>query len=54
MALSWLIAYGVTFLIVEPLQVLCIACSPCCFDEDTRFGRCMSWMRFVYNELCAP
>lgn len=54
MALSWLIAYAVTFAIVEPLQVLILVCMPCLFDENTRCGRCMLWTRFIYNEICAP
>ena len=54
MAISWLIAYGVTFAIVEPLQVLIITCAPCIFDEDRKCGRLMVRCRFAYNELCAP
>ena len=52
--LSWVIAYGWTFTIVEPFQVLFLAFSPCLFNEETRCGRCMINCRFVYNELCAP
>ena len=44
----------VPFILIEPLQVFLIACAPCLFDEETAFGRCMSRIRFVYNELCAP
>ena len=54
MMMSWLIAYGVTFAIVEPMQVIVLACAPCLFDEETRFGRFMSWLRYIYNELCSP
>ena len=52
--LSWAIAYGWTFAIVEPFQVVFLAFSPCLFTEDTRCGRCMIQCRFIYNELCAP
>ena len=51
---SWVIAYGWTFAIVEPAQVLLLAGAPCLCDEETRLGRCCSNIRFVYNELCAP
>jgi len=54
MVLTWLVAYGVTFLVVEPIQICLLGCTPCCFDENTRFGRVMSKIRFWYNELCAP
>ena len=54
MVMSWLIAYGVTFAIVEPMQVLVLVCAPCLFDEETRLGRFMSWLRYIYNELCSP
>ena len=51
---SWAIAYGWTFLLVEPFQVFFLAFSPCLFDEDTRCGRNMVRCRTIYNELCAP
>ena len=54
MIISWLVAYGWTFAIVEPVQVIILAGTPCLFDEETRCGRCMSRARFIYNELCAP
>jgi len=54
MCMAWLIAYGVTFAIVEPLQVLVIACLPCLSDEETKCGRVCGRARFIYNELCAP
>ena len=53
-AAAWLMAYGWTFLLVEPFQVLFLAGAPCLFNEETRCGRCMIWCRFIYNELCAP
>lgn len=54
MCISWLMAYGWTFLLVEPFQILVLAGAPCLFNEDHRCGRCMVRCRFVYNELCAP
>lgn len=51
---SWLVAYGWTFAIVEPAQVLIIAGTPCLCDEETRLGRCCLRVQFVYNELFAP
>lgn len=54
MAISWLIAYGVTFALIEPIQVLIIACAPSLFDDSTRCGRVCLTCRFVYNELFAP
>jgi len=54
MILSWLIAYGVTAAIVEPIQILVVVCFPCLCDESTRCGRYMRKCQFVYNELCAP
>ena len=54
MALTWVIAYGVTFAIVEPVQVLVIAVFPSLMNSDTRVGRFCGRCRFVYNELCAP
>lgn len=54
MIVSWLVAYGWTFAIVEPVQILILVCAPCLFDDSTRCGRCMLWCKFIYNELCAP
>jgi hypothetical protein len=54
MCISWLIAYGLTFAIIEPLQVILLAGAPFLFDESHRCGRCMTNCRTVYNELCAP
>merc|ERR1712146_90823 len=54
MCIAWLMAYGWTFAIVEPVQVLILAGAPCLFNEDTRCGRCMLRCQFMYNELCAP
>merc|ERR1711998_111940 len=51
MILTWLIAYGWTFLLVEPAQVLILAGTPCMFNEETKCGRCCVRARFVYNEL---
>ena len=52
--LSWLIAYGITFAVIEPLQVCVIVCAPWLFDEKTRLGRFMKRLQYVYNEICAP
>jgi len=54
MVISWALAYGWTFAIVEPVQILILAGAPCLFNEDHACGRCMVRARFVYNELCAP
>ncbi len=54
MMMTWLVAYGVTFVIIEPIQIGVLACAPCCFDDSTLYGRLMSRLRFWYNELCAP
>ena len=54
MCMTWLIAYGITFALVEPFQVLVLAGAPCLFNEDHRCGRCMVSCRYYYNELCAP
>jgi len=54
MSVSWLIAYGLTFLLIEPVQVLLLAGAPFLFDETTLVGRCCLRVRLVYNELCAP
>ena len=40
MILTWIIAYGVTFAIIEPIQVCLLVCAPCLWNEDTRCGRC--------------
>ena len=50
-AVSWLMAYAWTFILVEPFQVIFLAGAPCLFNEETRCGRCMLWCRFIYNEL---
>ena len=49
MVLTWAIAYGVTFAIVEPVQVIFLVCTPCLFSEDHRCGRCMLQCRWIYN-----
>lgn len=54
MILSWLVAYGWTFVVIEPLQVLALAGAPCMFDERHCCGRCMIRLRTCYNELLAP
>lgn len=54
MCLTWLISWGVTFAIVEPLQVLVIACAPCWCNDDSRVGRYFFRCRVIYNEICAP
>mmetsp|Transcript_20586 Transcript_20586/g.52395 ORF Transcript_20586/g.52395 Transcript_20586/m.52395 type:complete len:522 (+) Transcript_20586:3-1568(+) len=54
MCMAWLVAYGVTFAVVEPVQVIVIALAPSLSDEDSRVGRFCGRCRFVYNELCAP
>ena len=54
MVMSWMISYAWTFLIVEPVQVVILACAPCLFNEEHTCGRCMGRIRFVYNELLSP
>ena len=54
MIVAWLIAYGQTFVVVEPIQILLLAGTPCLFNEETRCGRCCVRCRFIYNELLAP
>jgi len=54
MSVSWMIAYGLTFVLIEPAQVLLLASAPCLFDDSTKVGRCCLRVRLVYNELCAP
>lgn len=54
MAIGWVFAYGWTFAIIEPVQICILAGAPCMFNEQHRCGRCMSWLRFCYNELLAP
>ena len=54
MLVCWLIAYAVTFAIIEPFQICCLVCMPCLWDEETRLGRCMHRARWWYNEICAP
>ena len=51
---TWLVAYGWTFSLVEPLQICLLVCAPCLWREDSRCGRCMGWVRYVYNELLSP
>ena len=52
--MSWMLAYGTTFAIVEPVQVFMLASTPCLFVEDHACGRCMIRARTIYNELLAP
>ena len=52
MCVAWLFAYGVTFAIIEPVQVIVLAAVPMLNDEATRCGRCVIRIRFIYNELC--
>lgn len=54
MSLAWLFAYGVTFAIIEPAQVVLLTTAPFLQNEDTACGRAISRCRFIYNELCAP
>jgi len=54
MCVSWLVAYLITFAIIEPVQVVLLAGQPWLCDEDSRCGRCCARVRFVYNELLAP
>ena len=54
MLLAWLVAYGWTFAIVEPVQVVIFALLPYIANEETRLGRCCLRVRFVYNELFSP
>lgn len=52
--IGWLVAYGWTIALVEPVIILIMACAPCFMDERTRLGRVCSRLRRVYVELCAP
>jgi len=54
MVMSWVLAYGCTFAIVEPAQVILLSATPCLFVDTNRCGRCCLRMRFVYNELLSP
>merc|ERR1711871_382508 len=36
LVIAWLVAYGWTFAIVEPIQVFIFAILPCLMSEDTR------------------
>jgi len=54
MLMGWVIAYSCTFAIVEPVQVLLLAATPCLFVETNKCGRCLLRCRFIYNELLAP
>jgi hypothetical protein len=60
MLLTWLLSYGVTFAIIEPSQILMIACLPTIFDQDLHdrhcrtVGRYLHRCRAVYNEVCRP
>ena len=54
MAITWLISYGITFAIIEPVQVLLMTAAPWLFEDTTQFGRLCLRCRAVYNELCAP
>jgi hypothetical protein len=54
MIVGWAIAYGQTFLIVEPVQIFLLAGAPCLFDDSHRCGRCMNRCRTIYNELLSP
>ena len=54
MAISWLLAYGLTFALIEPVQIVVIVSLPMLFDEETKVGRCCERCRYVYNELLAP
>lgn len=54
MIVSWGVSYLLTFTIVEPFQVLLLSSAPWLCDEETRLGRCCSWIRFIYNELLSP
>ncbi len=51
--LGWLFAYGVTFAVVEPVQIVLLAAFPASTD-DTKTGRCVARCRLIYNELLAP
>ena len=54
MVTYWLVAYGWTFALIEPVQILIIAGAPCFIKEDSRCGQCMMKCFFVYNEIFAP
>ena len=51
--IAWALAYGWTFAVVQPIQVLILALAPGLFTNDTRCGRCMLRVKEVYNELLA-
>ena len=51
---SWVLAYGCTFAIIEPVQVLLLSLLPCLFVDSHSCGRCLLRMRFVYNEFLSP
>ena len=51
--IAWAIAYGWTFAVVQPIQVLILALAPGLFTDDTRCGRCMLRVKEFYNELLA-
>ena len=49
-----LLADAWTFAIIEPIQVVILALAPFLFNEETRLGRCLARIRYVYNELLSP
>ena len=54
MIASWVLAYGATFAIIEPLQIILLAATPFLFVDTNACGRCALRARFIYNEYLAP
>ena len=52
MLTNWGMSYALQLAIIQPFQVFLLACAPCLFNEDHMMGRCLSRLRFVYNEYC--
>jgi len=52
MLANWGMSYALQLVVIQPVQVLLLACAPCLFNEDHMVGRCLSRLRFVYNEYC--
>ena len=54
MLFSWFAALIQTYILIEPVQILALACCPVFVNENTCIGRCCFRIRFVYNEIFAP
>ena len=50
---AWAIAYGWTFAVAQPIQVMILVLTPGLFSEETRCGKAMMRLRKCYNELLA-